>query len=156
MDATWIVTANAGRARFFSQLHASDPLEEINDMVNEQVRLRTSETESDRIGPTSATQSIHDTGGAVPGKTYEPKQTPKEHATELFAKSVAEYLLKSFRDGRFTQLSLVVSPQFLGTLRQELSPELDSVVKLEISKDYTQFSPQQLWDQIRAHRGNDH
>jgi protein required for attachment to host cells len=151
MNANWIVTANASRARFFSQLHASDPLEEINDMVNEAARLRSAETESDRLGPTSATQSIHNTGGALPNKTYEPPQTPNEHATELFAKSVAEYLLKAYQDGRFTQLSLVVSPQFLGVLRKELSPQLESVVQLEINKDYTQFTPSQLWDQIRAH-----
>jgi protein required for attachment to host cells len=156
MNATWIVTANASRARFFSQLHASDPLEEVNDMVNEAVRLRTSETESDRLGPTSATQSIHNTGGALPNKTYEPPMTPTERETEKFARSVADYLLKAYQDKRFTQLSLVVSPQFLGVLRKLLSPQLESAVQLEINKDYTQFSPSQLWDQIRAHDAKQH
>jgi hypothetical protein len=34
MQAAWIVSANAGRARFFSQANATEPLQEIHDMVN--------------------------------------------------------------------------------------------------------------------------
>jgi len=152
MNATWIVSANASRARFFSQAHSSDPLEEINDMVNEASRLRTVEnTESDKLGPTSATKSMHNVGAPTPGKTYEPRQTPDQHEAELFARDIADYLLQAHRDGKFQSLSLVVSPKFLGMLRNLLAPELESAVRFEIDKDYTQFSPQQLLDQIRAH-----
>jgi protein required for attachment to host cells len=47
---------------------------------------------------------------------------------------------------------LVVSPQFLGMLRKLLDPQLESVVTLEIDKDYTQFSPQELLDQLKVYR----
>ena len=57
MDTTWIVTANAGRARFFSQAAPSASLEEVEDMINSGARLRTSESESDKIGPTAAGKS---------------------------------------------------------------------------------------------------
>jgi len=66
MDDTWIIAANAGRARVFSQAQAGEALQEINDMVSTTMRMRTSETESDRTGPTSAGKSIHNTGGALP------------------------------------------------------------------------------------------
>jgi protein required for attachment to host cells len=149
MNATWIVSANASRARFFSQARPSDPLEEVSDMVNSAVRLRAAETELDRIGPTSATKSPHNVGAATPNKTYEPHQTPVEHETELFARSVAAFLLQAHQEGRFQALALVASPQFLGVLRKLLDPKLKSVVGLELNKDYTQFTAAQLREQIR-------
>lgn len=151
MEATWIVSANAGRARVFSQTNSSAALEEINDMVNEEVRLRAVETESDKIGPLAATKSQHNVGAARPGSGYEPNQTPDEHQTELFARDVAGFLQKGHQEGRFSQLSLVASPEFLGLLRKLLDPKLASVVKLEINKDYTQFNAKQLREQIQAH-----
>lgn len=119
-------------------------------MVNEASRLRMIDTESDKLGPTSATKSMHNTGGATPNKLYEPAQTPDVHAAELFARDIADYLLQAYRDGRFQQLSLVASPQFLGLLRKLLDPNLESAVNLQIDKDYTQFSAQQLREQIRS------
>lgn len=151
MNATWIVSANASRARFFSRLHSSDPLEEVNDMVNEAARLRVSEsTESDRLGPTAGTSSVHATGGQVPNKTYEARQTPEEHQAELFARDIADYLLDAYRQGRFQRLCLVVSPQFLGLLRKLLHQELESAVTLEIDKDYTSFNGAELLDHVQA------
>jgi protein required for attachment to host cells len=152
MDATWIVSANASRARIFSQAGPSASLEEVEDMINSGARLRTVESESDRMGATSATKSMHNTGGAAPNKTYEPHQTPVEHQTELFAKNIAGFLLKGQQQGRFGKLCVVASPQFLGILRQQLDPNLASAVSLELNKDYTQASPAELQEHIRAHR----
>jgi protein required for attachment to host cells len=152
MPTTWILSANASRARFFSQPKLSEPLEEVNDMVNEAVRLRMVETERDKIGPTAATKSIHNVGGPTPNKTYEPPQSPEKHEAELFARSIAGFLLQAYREGRFQQLLLVVSPQFLGMLRGLLDSQLEAVVKLEINKDYTHFSPVQLREQIQAQK----
>ena len=152
MSATWIVSANASRARIFSQENSSAPLEEVKDMINEAARLRMLETtESDKRGPTSATKSIHNVGAATPNKLYEPPQTPDKHEAELFARDIGAYLQQAHREARFQQLSLVVSPQFLGMLRTLLGKELESVVKMEINKDYTHFGGEQLREQIQAH-----
>ncbi len=150
MDATWIVTANASRARFFAEPAPTEKLQEIKDMVNDAARLKTAESETDRMGPTSAAQSIHNTGGALPNKTYEPAQTPVQHATDMFAKEVAKYLLKAHQEGRYREIALVASPQFLGILRQQLDPQLERLVSVEINKDYTELSPEQLHEQIQA------
>jgi protein required for attachment to host cells len=152
MPTTWIVSANASRARFFSQANAADALEEISDMVNEAVRLRMVETERDKIGPTSATKSIHNVGGPTPNKQYEPPQSPEKHEAELFGRSIVDFLQQAHREGRFQQLSLVVSPQFLGMLRGLLGPQLESAVNIEINKDYTHFGPEQLREQLQAHK----
>ncbi|MDQ1816636.1 host attachment protein [Massilia sp. CCM 9210] len=153
MEATWIVVANAGRARFFAgsgDIGDNGELEEINDMVNTAVRLRTADTEPDRIGPTSATKSIHNTGGAAPNKSYEPPQTPTEHETELFARSINSFLLQGLHESRFRQLVLVASPQFLGVLRKLLDPQLTPLLKFDINKDYTHLNPRQLREQLQA------
>jgi protein required for attachment to host cells len=152
MNATWIVTANAGHARFFAAPAPTEDLQEIEDMVNDAARLRTAESETDRMGPTSAAQSIHNTGGALPNKTYEPAQTPAQRATEMFAKDVAQYLLKGHQEGRYREIALVASPQFLGILRQQLDPQLKNLVSVEINKDYTGLSAAQLREYVRAEK----
>lgn len=150
MDTTWIVVANAGRARIFSRQGAEGALNEIDAMVNSAVRLRTAETETDRLGPTSAGKSIHNTGGALPNKAYEPPQTPTEHETELFARSIIAALLRGHQQSSLQRLALVASPQFLGLLRQLLDPQLKPLVDWELDKDYTQSCPSQLRDQLAA------
>jgi protein required for attachment to host cells len=153
MDATWIVSANASRARFFSQTSSSEPLQEIEDMVNAGARLRTSETESDKLSPVASGRSSQHNGAAIgPGSAYEPQQTPVEHQTELFARNVATFLLQGQQQGRFRHLCLVASPEFLGVLRKLLDPKLASAASVEINKDYTHFSGEQLREQIKAHQ----
>jgi protein required for attachment to host cells len=164
MPTTWIITANAGRARFFSEDGPAEPLQELEDMVNNGARLRTSESETDRLGPTSAGKSSHNIGtnavamshnghgAGAPNKQYEPNQTPAEHQTELFAKEISQFLLKSQQEGRYQNLVLSASPQFLGTLRMNLDPHVQSAIKLEVNKDYTQVAVNQLRDQLQAHQ----
>jgi protein required for attachment to host cells len=151
MDASWIVAANAGRARFFSQATSAAPLEEIEGMINSDVRLRVSETEPDQTGQLAASKSRHNVGAATQPSGYEPNQLPSEHQTELFARDVASFLLQGHQEGRFQRLTLAASPQFLGILRKLLDPKLESVVKTEINKDYTHFNARQLIEQIEAH-----
>ena len=150
MDATWIVSANAGRARFFAQTNATAPLQEINDMVNSASRLRTSETESDDIGLRSASKSRHSVGAPTPQSGYQPAQTPAQHSTELFARTVADYLMQARQQGKYRQLMLVASPEFLGVLRKLLDPQLESAVRLEINKDYTQLGTKQIQEHVET------
>jgi protein required for attachment to host cells len=152
MTATWIVSANASRARIFAQESAVGPLREVNDMINDQARLRALDIESDKRGPTSAGKSIHNTGGAAPNKQYEPAQTPEQHSAELFARDIVTYLQQAQQQGRFKQLSLVVAPKFLGMLRTQLTPQLQSAVNLEIDKDYTHSGPDELRRQMEAQK----
>jgi protein required for attachment to host cells len=164
MQTTWILSANAGRARFFSESDPAEPLQEIEDMVNDAVRLRESETERDKSGVTAAGGSGHNIGGTqgvgyahngkvgAPNKQYEPPHTPAELESEKFAKDISHYLLDAHRDGRFQQLVISASPQFLGALRSFLDPHIKPLIELEVNKDYTHSSPQQLREQIQAQR----
>ncbi len=150
MDARWIVSANAGRARIFSQADNRARLEEVSDMVNTAVRLRTSQTESDSLGQRAASKSIHSVGAPRQPSGYEPNQSPAEHQTEVFGRSVANYLLEARQAGRFRSLVLVASPEFLGVLRGVLDAHLQSCVEIEINKDYTQLRADELREHVDA------
>ncbi|MFL6673828.1 MAG: host attachment protein [Massilia sp.] len=162
MQTTWIISANAGRARFFSESDPAEPLQEIEDMVNDAVRLRVLETESDKIGPTAATNSGHNIGGTqgvgfahngkvgAPNKLYQPAHTPAEQEAEQFAKDISNYLMEAHQAGRFQHLVISASPQFLGALRSFMDPHIKQMIKLEINKDYTHSNGQQLREQLQA------
>ncbi len=162
MPTTWIITANAGRARIFSQADRKEPLQEIEDMVNSAVHLRASETESDRIGPHATTDTAHNIGSqgapaqhnsknaGAPNKTYQPPHTPEEIEAKQFARDLCKYLLDAQREGRYQQLVLSASPHFLGELRNLLDPHVTATIKLELNKDYTQLSGHQLREQLQA------
>ena len=164
MQATWIITANAGRARFFCESDPASPLQEIEDMVNAAARLRVTETEPDRLGPTAAGKSGHNIGGTqglglahnvgvgAPNKTYQPAHTPADLEAEQFAKDISAYLQQAHKEGKFKQLVLSASPHFLGALRSLLDPHIQALVTLELNKDYTHFNAQQLREHIRAHQ----
>lgn len=153
MDATWVVSANAGRARFFSQTGWTEPLHELNELTNNAVRLRTADTESDALGQMGAPKGHHRGSNSTSsqGSDYEPEQTPAEHQTEVFARSVAAALLKAHQEGRYKRLFLVASPEFLGVLRRVMNANLQSAIVAEINKDYTQLSAGDLNARVRDH-----
>ena len=135
-------------------------------MVNNGARLRTQESETDRLGPKAAGKSSHSigtgqsgiaahnnapgAGAGAPTSMYEPNQTPAEHATELFAKDISQFLMKAHQEGRFDQIVLAASPQFLGTLRMNLDPHIKQLVRAEFNKDYTHVASNQLREQLAA------
>jgi protein required for attachment to host cells len=152
METTWIVTADAGRARIFAESDPSQPLQEVEDMVNEMGRMRPTEIYTDNVGPTAGTRSIHNTGGQVPNKQYEQPTSPEEQARISFANAVAGALLKGHQERRFQKLTLIAEPKFLGVLRTALDPQLKPLVSHEINKDFTHSNGHQLREQIKAHK----
>ena len=150
MDATWIVSANAGRARIFSQARGADALEEINDMVNTPAREPVRATETDDLGQRSAGKSRHGSGAPSQENGYQQHQTPPQHQEELFARDLAHFLVAAHDEGRFKELCLVASPEFLGVLRRQVKDKLGSTIKLEIDKDYTHASPDELRQHVQA------
>ncbi|HEY6529670.1 MAG TPA: host attachment protein [Cellvibrionaceae bacterium] len=151
MSAFWIVTANAGRARFFAQQDSSSSLEKIGEIINDKSSLHTADTESDRIGQHAASSSNHSVGAPTQPSGYQPNQSPAEHYTELFARDVSRFLLHGYQDGNFQRLVLIASPEFLGVLRKVLHDRLVSVISTEINKDYTHCSVDELAEHIHSH-----
>jgi protein required for attachment to host cells len=153
MTATWIVSANRGHAKIFAQSHANDALQEVDAMENPAARMREGEMETDDLGNRSASKSNHNIGrGPSQPSGYEPNQSPVEHETENFARRLAGYLEKAHQEGRFSHLTLVASPEFLGELRGLLGKNLQKAVETEIHKDYTHADARELRERILAQR----
>lgn len=152
MDATWIVAANASRARVFAQATAAAAFEEIEDRVNDAARMRDVDMQTDGVGQRAASKSQHGAGAPTAPNGYEPKQTPVEHEIERFARDLAESLRKAHNEHRFRKLCIVAAPEFLGLLRKMLDSPVASNVTLEIDKDYTRLTSRELAERIASIR----
>jgi protein required for attachment to host cells len=155
MGTTWIVSANAGRARILESSDSDTGMHDltpVHDMVSPTGRMQTAEIDTDRTGNLAAGKSSHGTGGATPNKTYQPAVTPEQHEAEKFARSLCDFLQQAQVEGRFQHLILVAEPQFLGVLRKELSPQMQPLIREEHNKDYTQLSNRELAEQLHRLR----
>jgi protein required for attachment to host cells len=152
METTWIVTADTGRARIFEEADPSQPLREVEDLVNAPGRMSATEMYTDRLGPTAAGKSKHDTGAPAPNKQYEPPTTPEEQAAESFARELSHLLVKGYNERQFQKLTIIAEPKFLGFLRAALDPKLKPLIRQEINKDFAHSNAHQLREQLNAHK----
>ena len=90
---------------------------------------------------------FHGTSGA-PGSDRE-ETSATEHATELFAKRVGEYLDKARTAHKYDRLHLVAPPAFLGQLRKELGKEVQKLVAEELPKDLSWLKTRDLQERLR-------
>lgn len=134
MANTWIVAADASRARFL-QVAGRERLVEIESLLNPEGRMDDRELTSD------AQPRFRGTAG--PGSDRE-ETSAQEHATELFAKRVGEYLDKARTERRYDELVIVAPPKFLGALRGELGKEVEKLVVDELPKDLSWLNEREL------------
>jgi len=137
MTTTWISAADASRARILQVTDRQRELAEVEDLLNPEGRVHDRELISDA----HARSSRHAGGG--PGSDRE-EMSAAEHATELFAKRVGEYLDKARTAHRYDRLHLIAPPKFLGQLRKELGKEVQKLVAEELPKDLSWLNTRQL------------
>jgi protein required for attachment to host cells len=133
MPTTWIVAADASRARIL-QVADQERLLEIENLVNPEGRLQ------DRELTTDANPRLHGPGGM--SAREEPSAV--EHSVELFSKRIGNYLEKARTDRRYDRLYLVAPPKFLGLLRKELGKEVEKLVSEDLSKDLSWFNAREI------------
>ena len=132
---TWIIAADASRARILQLLDRDGGLAEVEDFVNPEGRAH------DRDLIADAHPRFSGTSG--PGSDRE-EMKATEHATELFVKRVSEYLDKARNAHRYDRLHLVAPPKFLGQLRKELAGEVQKLVTDELPKDLSGLDTREL------------
>lgn len=130
MQITWIVVADASRARMIERRGGTTT--EIAAFLNPEGRAHARDIGSDANGrlPKGGSNS-----GA--GHAAGPDTDPVEHAVGMFAKRVARSLDEARVQGRYQSLCLVAPPKMLGLLRAELSTEVSRRVTQEVAKDLT-------------------
>ena len=141
MTTTWIIAADSSRARILQVTDRDEHLDEIDDLLNPEGRVHDRELISD------AHPRFHGTSG--PGSDRE-ETSATQHATELFAKRVGEYLDKARSAHRYDRLHLVAPPKFLGQLRKELDKEVQKLVTEELPKDLSWLKAHDLQERLRG------
>ncbi|MGB7481691.1 MAG: host attachment protein [Burkholderiaceae bacterium] len=138
MPATWIVVADGSRARIFERRQHNQPLQEIEDFVNEGGRADNEELRSDGSG------RFFGKNGRAQGDTFEPSILPKEREAENFSRTIADYLERGRNEHRYEQIYLIAAPKFLGYLRGNMKRPLEKMVEAELAKDISTAKLEQI------------
>ncbi len=125
---TWVMVADASRARFFRAENRNGPLQEMADRLHVESRLKGRDLETDGPGRSfdRAGQGRHAMGKEVDVKTHE---------AQRFARELCDYLDKSAAANEYDKLYIVAAPAFLGLVRDCLANPVRKRVAGEVSKD---------------------
>jgi len=141
---TWIVVADAARARFIEQPGRNEPLKVVEEREHGASRALSSEIASDGKGRTfdSAGQGRH---------AMEPPTDPQRHEKTKFTKELAEAINHAAKTHRFDRLVIACPAQMLGELRRELDKPASEKVTGEIAKDLSKLSLHELPGHFAEH-----
>jgi len=140
MSHSWIIVADASRARIFSSTGNLSGFQELQTLTHPASRLHEQELTSDLPGRAfdSHGQDRHAMGQAV---------SPKKEETIRFAKQITSLLDDARKKNSFEHLILIAPPERLGLLREKLSVALRKRVSEEIHNNLTQHT----LDDIKKH-----
>lgn len=127
---TWILIADAGRARVLENLGPGRGLTPVDAMASNADLPPTHEIVSDR--QTRSYESNSETRHAV-----EPKTDPREQLKRAHLEAIAARLASSLAAGAFDRLVVVAPPTALGILRDVFTDSVRKVVTGELAKDLT-------------------
>ena len=131
-----ILVADQAEARFYDTLGFARPLKFVGALTNPAAHLRDQDLSSDRPGRVfNSSAAPGRRRGATTRHATGGENTPRRHATELFARRVAAELQRARGAGRFESLVLVAAPAFLGELRAALSLAVQRYVTASVAKD---------------------
>ncbi len=152
---TWVVVADAGRARFFrvgkpgslvppgagaTAEEAPMVLEEFRDLTHPASRLHENEMATDEPGFGTVRNMRGKFGMGSPVE-------PKEEEAIRFAAVVADALLEDA--GKYGRLYLCSAPHFLGLLRKHLDSRVQDRIAAEIDRDYSLLDAGEIGKHLR-------
>lgn len=144
MEKTWILVANAHRARCFERDGKDSPLAELADFVEPRSRVVSDEFGDD---PTGEAGKGHGRT-AHSGTQFEPHTSEREKERADFAAMIADYLNEAAAAQRCDTLALIASSPMLGALKHRLNPAANKLLKRCISGDFTRLQGNALKDRI--------
>jgi len=140
MDKTWIMVANAARARCFERRETDGKLQELADFVHPQSRQKGVDLAADRGGHLE--KGPQQGGGG--GTQYEPRTDPRQKEHAAFASELALAMDEALAGGRCQAWALLASNPFLGELKSHLSPRAAKALRAAIPSDLTSFEGAEL------------
>ena len=126
---TWILIADASRARIFAHDAGDDDLTLVREFEDHEGLTGIDAGRGERPGRPNASAS----GQA--GRR--PARNPRDEERDQFARDLVYHLEAGFGHQQFGHLVMVASPPFLGTLMVLLPDRLQRALKTRVDKDYT-------------------
>lgn len=139
---TWLVVANASRARVLELTHGADHFKHVADLVHTESRLKGSELGDDRAG------RVNRIGHGMSSSAYPPHTDPREREHDRFAREVGHTLSHGIAAGQCDSLLLVASNPFLGHLKSHLGERATKAVQRTVPSDYTALPDVQLCERL--------
>jgi protein required for attachment to host cells len=130
---TWILVADASRARIFTADKARSPLNEIRTLTSPEARLHEGDLVTDKGG--------RDRNPGTGAHGFNSEDEHKHENAERFAAQVCQELEAARNTGDFRKLYVVAAPSFLGMLRRHQSSALKALVVGELDKNLATQDP---------------
>ncbi|MBU6248754.1 MAG: host attachment protein [Xanthomonadaceae bacterium] len=130
MTSTWILVADAARARVFESDRPGGAWTVVSCFSNPDGHAPGRHATTDRA-PRVA-ESVGTTRHAI-----EPHTSLRDKSTERFARTLCDELERGCSERRCERLVLVAPPRFLGALHGVLDPALRERVSGELHNDFT-------------------
>ncbi len=144
MSKTWIVLANASRARICERDGQAGGLHELMDFVHTQSRQKGSELGFDQPGHVE-----HGMGSGLRGGTdLDPRTDPRKKEHERFAREIAQHLDKGVASRQCERIVLIASNPFLGEIKAHLGAATAAAVWVTAPSDLTALSGQELAQRV--------
>lgn len=145
MGTTWIVLANASRARIFEAADGRAPAE-VRSLAHPGSRLKAGDLAEHHAG--HAEKHVGSAGHGSPA--YPPSSDPREKEHRAFARELAGVLHDAVTGGQAQRLVLSASSDFLGELRGCLSPAAARAVSASHAVDLTGLPTLELQHRLAA------
>ena len=144
MDKTWILVANARRARCLERHAIDHSLTELADFIYPQYRMNSTPGAGDLTG--EAGKGHGRTGHA--GTQFEPKTDARAKERTSFARDLADYLNEGVTGQRCNGIVLIASSAMLGEIKPLLSISAGKALRTCISSDLTHYQGPELKQRI--------
>ena len=144
MEKTWILIADARRARCFER-HAPDhSLTELADFVHPHKNMVSAASADD---PTGAAGKGHGRTGHA-GTQFEPHTETHAKERGIFARQLADYLNQGVAGQRCNGFVLIASSPMLGELKPCLSSAAEKVLRRCVARDLTHYQGAELKERV--------
>jgi protein required for attachment to host cells len=141
MAKTWILIANAHRARVLEQIDSRQLLKELSDFVAPKTRTTPKGDISGDAGKGHGRTAHH-------GTQFEPHTEPQDKERLEFARELAHYLNEAANSQTFSELNLIATSPMLGSLRPLLNHAASERVKRTVPADLTIYQDRDLKERV--------
>jgi protein required for attachment to host cells len=135
-QTTWILVANASRAKLFENLGPGRGLALLEEVEHPESRMKNQALSSDRAGHMQSSGNGH---GA-----RQPPSEPKQNEARSFAQILARQLQQGRAAHRYARAILIAPPAFMGLVNGLLDAPTAGLVSDRLEKDYTRVSVKAL------------